>query len=166
MKVAEIMRHDVQHCRTSDNLERAAQLMWDQDLGALPVLDKGGHAVAMLTDRDVCMAAYTQGRPLRDIPIVSAASHGIYSVGPDDPVEQAEFVMKMHRVRRVPVLDPGGNLVGMIGISDLIHHVHAWRDLAEFATTLSDLFRPHDLQRFPPQTHEGEPRVNANAKGA
>ena len=166
MRVADVMSRGVQHCRTSDNLERAAQLMWEQDLGALPVLDEGGHPVAMVTDRDVCMAAYTQGKPLHDIPIVSAASHGFYSVGPDDPLERAESIMKMHRVRRVPVLDAGGNLVGMVGLADLIHHASAWHDLAELAATISDVFRPHDLQRFRPQPPGSEPPATGHAKGA
>jgi CBS-domain-containing membrane protein len=166
MKVADIMSRDVQHCRTSDNLERAAQLMWELDLGALPVVDDHGHPVAMVTDRDVCMAAYTQGRPLHDIPIVSAASHGIHCVGPDDPVERAENIMKVHRIRRVPVLDAGGNLVGMVGIADMIHHVSAWSDVAEFAATLSDVFRPHDRLRFRPQAPEGELQVEAPTRSA
>src|SRR5262245_1269543 len=70
MRVEQLMTRTVQTCTPSDCLERAAGIMWDHDCGALPVTSADGEeprVVGMLTDRDVCMAAYTQGRALRDI---------------------------------------------------------------------------------------------------
>ena len=122
MKVADVMSREVQSCRLSDSLERAAQIMWDHDRGALPVLDEGGHTVAMITDRDTCMAAYTRGKPLRDLNVYGAASARVHTVRADEPIEAAVTLMVTHRVRRLPVLDLGGNLVGVISLADLARH--------------------------------------------
>src|SRR5262245_6101900 len=64
MEVREIMSTDLETCRADDTLDRAARLMWEHDCGVVPVVDHEGTAVGMITDRDICMAAYTQGRPL------------------------------------------------------------------------------------------------------
>jgi len=161
MKVSEIMTAGVRHCWMTDTLERAAQLMWEHDVGALPVLDAGGHVVAMVTDRDACMAAYTQGQPLRVISVMKAASHAIHSAHPSDSIEDVEAIMKMHRVRRVPVVDDGGNLVGMVSLGDIVQHARASQapgalQVDVVAATLADVCRPHDLRRHPPETREVE----------
>ena len=64
MKVEQVMNRNVKTCRSSDSLDRAAQLMWENDCGCVPIVDDEGRGVGMVTDRDVCMAAYTQGGPL------------------------------------------------------------------------------------------------------
>jgi CBS-domain-containing membrane protein len=94
--------------------------MWDHDCGSLPIADHRGHIIGMVTDRDICMAAYTQGRPLREIRVTVAGSAPVHSVPPDASIAFAYQVMKMHRVRRLPVIDRGGNLVGMVSLGDIV----------------------------------------------
>lgn len=67
MKVQDIMTADVETCRLDDTLDRPAAIMWERDCGVVPVVDDESRIVGMLTDRDICMAAYTQGRPLPEI---------------------------------------------------------------------------------------------------
>jgi CBS-domain-containing membrane protein len=106
--------------------------------------------VGVVTDRDVCMAAYTQGKPLRAIPVTVAASRSVHSVRPDAAVEVAEAVMKMHRIRRLPVLDIGGNLVGMLSLADIVRCAHARPAQDEddglgadrIVSTLESVYRP------------------------
>ena len=74
MKVMDAMTRSVAACNEEDTLNRAAQLMWEGDCGCIPVLDAGGDVRGILTDRDVCMAAYTQGLPLQQIPVRRAMS--------------------------------------------------------------------------------------------
>jgi len=85
----------------------------------VPVVDQDGVVVAMLTDRDVCMAAFTQGRALGDIRISSAMSKSVWTCRPEDDVKLAEERMRHHRVRRLPVVDAEGRLVGILSLSDL-----------------------------------------------
>jgi predicted transcriptional regulator len=173
MKVAEIMTQCVRHCRMTDSLEHVAKLMWDHDVGALPVLDGRGDTVAMITDRDVCMAAYTQGKPLHEIRVSTAASHGIHFVRPDDSLEAAQALMKMHRVRRVPVLDAGGNLVGVIAVTDVIRRARSSReagdplDLDQVVRTLGEVLRPHDPRLHPDEVGGAEsPAATAHRRDA
>jgi len=119
MKISDIMTPYVATCNINDTLARAAQLMWDHDCGAIPVLDSRGCTVGIVTDRDICMAAYTQGKALRDIPVSTAASHRVVSARPDDSVEQVAEMMRAHQIRRVPVLDGQGEPVGMFALGDL-----------------------------------------------
>ena len=66
MKVGDLMTKDVKACSQHDSLNRAAQLMWENDCGSVPVVDSDSKVVGMLTDRDICMAAYTKGIALKD----------------------------------------------------------------------------------------------------
>ena len=63
MNIEKMMNSHVLSCGSSDTLNRAAQLMWDGDCGFLPVVDEQQHVVGVVTDRDICMGAYTKGVP-------------------------------------------------------------------------------------------------------
>jgi CBS-domain-containing membrane protein len=119
MKVADIMRADVEVCGTDDNLATAATRMWDADIGCLPVLDEAGRAIGMVTDRDVCMAALTRGEPLHQIPVSVAMSKQVRSCRPDATLAEAEEIMRSGQVRRLPVIDADGALVGIVSLADL-----------------------------------------------
>jgi CBS domain-containing protein len=93
--------------------------MWDRDIGCLPVLDAESHVIGVVTDRDACMAAYTQGRPLGAISVDSAMAHQAFCCAQTDRIEDVEAVMKEHQVRRVPVIDEQGHPMGMISINDI-----------------------------------------------
>jgi CBS domain-containing protein len=119
MKVEELMTTDVGACRPFDSVDRGAKVMWERDCGAVPVVDQEGRVIAMLTDRDICMAALTQGKPLGEIHVSSAMSRKLWSCRPSDDVKDAEQTMRAHQVRRLPVVDSDGKLVGLLSISDL-----------------------------------------------
>lgn len=119
MKVADVMTRGVETCSLDDSLAVAAQVMWDADCGCVPVLDVRGDVVAMITDRDVAMAALLQGKALAEISVRSAASHELVSVHEDDDVHTVEGLMRVHQIRRVPVLDGTGEPIGIVSLNDL-----------------------------------------------
>ncbi len=119
MRVDQIMSRQPAVCALEEDLQQAAKRMWEADCGVLPVLDEQQRVIAMLTDRDICMAAYTQGRPLREISVRTAMSQQLYSCFPEDTLEQAEQLMRDYQIRRIPVLDPAGRLLGILSLSDL-----------------------------------------------
>jgi len=102
-----------------DTLERAAQLLWEHDCGCLPVVDAGGIARAMITDRDICMAAYTTGRPLSLLRVEDSMSAGLAICRSEESLGNAVERMIKHQVRRLPVVDDVGLLQGIVSLSDL-----------------------------------------------
>lgn len=127
MNVGDIMTRAVRRCGLEESMDRAARLMWEGDCGVLPVVDEGGRVVGVLTDRDICMAAYTSGRPLTQIPVSVAASRKVVSVRESDSVDRAEELMREHRVRRLPVLDRDGRLAGVVSLNDLARELRGGR---------------------------------------
>jgi CBS domain-containing protein len=119
MNVLELMTTAVKFCGPSDNLQNAAQIMWDNDCGVVPVVDADGSVVGMITDRDICMAAYTRGQPLWQIPVLVAMAKQVHSVRENDQLDAVELLMRRMRIRRVPVLDGDGRLKGILSMNDL-----------------------------------------------
>ena len=119
MLVEQLMSRPAVTCSTSDSLARAAQLLWDHDFGALPVVDADGRLVGIITDRDICMAAYLRGQPLADIVVEMAMARQVHACAPGDPIGVAEKIMSQYQVRRVPVADGRARVVGVLSLSDL-----------------------------------------------
>jgi CBS domain-containing protein len=119
MRLKEVMNQPVVTCPESSTLDHAARLMWEFDCGIVPVVDDVGRITGVVTDRDVCIAAYTQGRPLATIPVATAMARAVVAGRADQTVEQAEALMREHQIRRLPVLDNEGALVGIVSMNDL-----------------------------------------------
>lgn len=120
MNVSQVMCRSVVTCSPDDTLDAAASKMWNLDIGCLPVVDGENRVVGMLTDRDVCMAAYTKGLSLKDLRVDSAMAHKVYTRQVNDRVQDVEAIMRRYRVRRVPVVDADGRLVGLVALNDLV----------------------------------------------
>jgi CBS domain-containing protein len=119
MHVKEIMSHPAVTCPTNVTLDQAARLMWEFDCGVIPVVDDSGKVCGMVTDRDICMAAYTQGKPLSAIPVTTAMARQVVAVHTDDSIEHAEGLMRASQVRRLPVLDQESRPAGLVSLNDL-----------------------------------------------
>lgn len=119
MKIRDVMTRDVRTCRPTDTLDVPAGTMWEADCGVVPVVDDRRRVVGMVTDRDVCMAAYTQGKALGAIPVASAMSKTLEACSADDDLAVAERRMQTAKVRRLPVLDAQGRLAGIVSLGDL-----------------------------------------------
>lgn len=132
VKAGELMR-PVQACAPSDNLSHAARLMWELDCGFLPVCDRGGHLVGVITDRDVCMAAYTRGQVLGDIQVWSTMSTQIVTVGSNATLEEVLALMRRTQVRRIPVVE-NERLSGAVTLADIALYLDA-PDIPAIAST-------------------------------
>lgn len=121
MNVETVMTRDPRSCSIQDSLHQAARLMWDNDCGVVPVVDETGRLRGLVTDRDVCMAGYTQGKPPHDIAIESVMSRTLFTLSPGDSIPHALGLFHERQVRRAPVTNNIGVLVGMLSISDVVH---------------------------------------------
>lgn len=132
MKARDLMTRHVHTCRVDATLAEAARTMWEADVGALPVVDDEGRVVAMITDRDICMAAYTQGVPLAASGVASAMSKQLVSCSPHASLHEIEQKMLSAQVRRIPVIDDLGTLVGIVTLGDIAHHTQSGSLLERF----------------------------------
>ncbi len=148
--VRDVMSKDVKSVRPSETLREAASRMWDADVGALPVIDDDHRVLGMITDRDACMAAYTQDRALSEIAVSSAMSQALYLCQAGDALDKAESIMAERQVRRLPVVDEEGRLVGIISLNDLARTAVAYTESNtrkqheyDVAQTLAAVSKPH-----------------------
>lgn len=152
-RVEQLMSRTVATCRPDDRLNAAAQIMWDRDCGVVPVTEPSGdgeRVVGMLTDRDVCMAAYTQGGCLADLVVSSAMSRAVESCAPTDTLRDALRRMAAARVHRLPVIDASGQLMGLLSLADVAREdARRQRGVAagEIVRTVEAITmpRPHEL---------------------
>jgi len=121
MRVDQIMTKQVNSCSPDNTLAEAAQLMWDHDCGCLPVCTGNGasRVTGVITDRDICMSALFKGKPLSELRVSDAMSRQLQACRPSDSLADAEKTMRQARIRRLPVVDEQGSLVGMISLADL-----------------------------------------------
>jgi CBS domain-containing protein len=153
MRVDQVMTKEPKVCRPSDSLNEAARLMWEHDCGCVPIVDDAGRAVGIVTDRDLCMAAYTRGLPLREVRVGEIMSQPVVSCAPDSAIESAEALMGRHQVRRLVVVGFDDRLVGVVSLGDLARaarqpgHGHA-RGLSAHALedTLAAVCQPRSAQ--------------------
>ena len=120
MKIRDLMTKQVATVRATDSTAAAARLMWDCDCGAVPVLDGDGRAIAMITDRDICMAALMRDSAPSAIPVSEAMSRTLRFCGPDDAVSTAEGIMRTYQIRRIPIVDKERRPVGMLSLADIV----------------------------------------------
>lgn len=153
MKVEQLMKREVKVCAESDTLNRAAELMWESDCGCIPVVSANGDGrlIGVATDRDIAMAAYTQGKQLWAIPVGTAMAHKVITCHASDGISQAEALMRDNQVRRLPVLDQNERVIGILSLNDVARE--AQREAAagkraevtreSVAETLATVCQPH-----------------------
>lgn len=150
MKVENLMTRTVYSCREGDSLEQAARIMWESDLGCLVVIDEAERPIGMITDRDALMAVYTQGVSLRDTQVSSAMSREVRKCSPETALKEVEQVMQRAQIRRMPVVNASGKLVGIITLGDVARSSQsAPMHLAEMpglAKTLACITQPRQRQ--------------------
>ncbi len=119
MKIAEIMTTTVATAPESATLADAARLMWDRDCGIVPIIAEDGTIRGVITDRDVCMGGLTQGRPLHEIPVTASMTTDPFTCRATDDISAVHHLMRLQRIRRLPVLDEQGRLAGIVSLNDL-----------------------------------------------
>ena len=119
MKVRELMTPKPLSCTVGTDLATVARLMAKADCGVLPVTDTGGRVTGIITDRDVCIAVAADDHPARQILAGAVAiKDTVHTCRPDDDAAAALRIMKKFKVRRLPVVNPDGTLLGMLSWSD------------------------------------------------
>jgi CBS domain-containing protein len=119
VKVKKVMRRSPKTCTPTTSLAKAVRRMRKHNFGFLPVLDDAHRLVGVVTDRDICLAAEQRDRPLSKIVVRGAMHTNLHTCRPEEDVSDVLALMTNYRVRRVPVVGSGGELQGVVTLSDL-----------------------------------------------
>jgi CBS domain-containing protein len=122
MNVKDVMVKNVSVCRPDNNLAEVAATMWDARCGVLPVVDCRGVVIGMITDRDICIALGTRNIRASEVMVKDVSLPSVFSCRANDDVRRALNTMTSQDVRRLPVVDDDGKLVGIVSIDDLFMH--------------------------------------------
>jgi len=118
VKISDLMTPRPQTVKPGDTLQFAAQTMDDLNVGVLPVLEDD-RLVGILTDRDIVVRSTCAGQDPRTTAVKEAMTLEPITLVSDASVEDALRIMEEHQLRRMPVLDETGVLVGVVSLGDL-----------------------------------------------
>lgn len=114
------MRTEVQIAGPDTDLATIARFMWERDCGMIPIVTVDRRLVGVVTDRDICIAAATKGRAPAYIRAHELLHAPVVTCGPDDDCHAALTLLCERQLRRLPVVDPDGQLVGIVSLIDFI----------------------------------------------
>lgn len=123
-------------CGPQSPVTEAAQMMEREGVGSIPVCDNG-KLEGILTDRDIAVRVVAGGRDPRETKIQDVMTRNPECVTASDSVDRAIEVMETRQVRRIPVIDGGGKLVGIIAQADIATRMHNHDQTAEVLEAIS-----------------------------
>jgi CBS domain-containing protein len=121
-QIRELMTVRPRTVKTGDSIVEAAKLMKGEDSGIAPIVD-GDRLVGVLTDRDIAIRVVAEGRDPRETKVEEIASQNLVTVDPHQDLDEALRLMAKHQVRRLPVVEEDGKLVGIVSQADVARRV-------------------------------------------
>lgn len=99
----------------------AAKMMKQEDVGLAPIVE-GDRLVGTVTDRDIVTRVIAEGRDPDSTSVRDIASTDLVTIDPQQELGEALQLMAQHQVRRLPVVEEGGKLVGVVAQADVAEH--------------------------------------------
>ena len=118
MAIRDIMTPHPVYCSPATNVEKVARMMAERDCGEIPVC-QDGRVVGVVTDRDIVVRTIAKGKDPTGMQVVNIMTPEVYTIRAGDNVNRAIELMEAHQVRRLPVVDDEGHLVGILAQADL-----------------------------------------------
>ncbi|HEY2219918.1 MAG TPA: CBS domain-containing protein [Gaiellaceae bacterium] len=115
--INEVMTRDPRTLTPESTVGEAARFMRDDDIGSLPLVE-GTKCIGTVTDRDIVVGVVAESLPL-ETPVREIAAKNLVTVDPHQPVDEAMRLMAEHQLRRLPVCDEDGRLVGIVAQADV-----------------------------------------------
>lgn len=134
----DIMTDSPTVCTPQTSSQDAARMMQDNDCGSLPVVESRDSMklMGMVTDRDLALRVLGRGLDA-NAPVREAMTKNVSSVKVDDNLDDVERVMTGQQVRRVPVVDGQGRVVGIVAQADLARELGSSKDVARVVEKIS-----------------------------
>jgi CBS domain-containing protein len=96
----------------------AAKMMRDEDVGLAPIV-QGDRLVGTVTDRDIAIRVVAEDKDPESTKVKDIASINLVTVNPQQDLDEALRLMAQHQIRRLPVVEQGGRLVGVVAQADV-----------------------------------------------
>lgn len=117
--IREVMTPDVQTISPQETVQRAAQMMDDLNVGAIPVCD-GDRLVGMITDRDITVRSVAAGQSPDQTFVGDVMSTDVRTCYSNQDLDEVMDTMGDVQIRRVPVIDENSKqLVGIVSLGDI-----------------------------------------------
>ena len=140
--IQDVMTRDVQSISPQETVQRAAQMMDELNVGAIPVLD-GQKLVGMITDRDITVRSTAAGQSPGQTRVADVMSTDVRTCGPNQTVDEVLGQMGDVQIRRVPVVDEQSNqVIGIVSLGDM-----AAKHSAGIDHTLEEISTPAEPDR-------------------
>ncbi len=127
MRVTEVMHSPAVMCPSSATLWDVALLMRDRNVGSVVVVDEIGYLAGIVTDRDLAVRGFAQGRSAES-PVDRVITRDVATVTLHADVSEAAAIMAKRLVRRLPVVDEVNHISGMVTLDDLLRHLGSETD--------------------------------------
>jgi CBS domain-containing protein len=126
MKVQDIMTKDPSRVSPDATVREAAQIMKRENVGIVPVVDrKDNRLIGVVTDRDIAIRCVAEGRDGGSCRVQEVmSSDRLHTCGPDDDVENVMEAMGKEQVRRIPIVDERGSLLGIVAQADIVREAN------------------------------------------
>ena len=125
-QIKELMTVKPRTVKQGDSIVDAAKLMKGEDTGVAPIVD-GDRLVGVVTDRDIAIRVVAEGRDPQSTKVEDVASQNLVTIDPQQDLDEALRLMAQHQVRRLPVVEEDGKLVGIIAQADVARHADSER---------------------------------------
>ena len=155
-KVAEIMIRNVESIGPAATIQEAAERMKSENVGSLPVcLDS--RLLGALTDRDITVRVTAEGRDPRTTLVRDAMTQPVVTVRPQQELADAEQLMHDHQIRRLPVVEQDGRLVGLVTLGTIAKRDGDERTVGKVFKGISQAQRPEPQRAAPTRTRKSAP---------
>ena len=121
MKAREIMTKDPRTVTPDTGLQEVARLMQSEDVGIIPVVEAGGTSLlGVVTDRDIALRVVAEGKDATSTKVSDVMSKGVRTAKESDSVDDVMELMGKEQLRRIPIVDDRGALVGIVAQADIV----------------------------------------------
>ena len=119
--IRDVMTHDPRTLESSSSVVEAARAMRDEDCGLIPIVE-GDRLVGTISDRDIAMRVVAEGKAADAVHVGEIASRELVTIDPQQDLDEAIRLMAKHQVRRLPVVEEDGKLIGIVAQADVAKH--------------------------------------------
>jgi CBS domain-containing protein len=120
MTVEDIMSRRVETCGRDTPVVTVAAKMSIKAISCVLVVDQE-RIVGIVSERDIVKLVGDSAGQIAELAAEDVMSHPVYSIPPGSTLEEVREILRTKRFRRLPVVDAGGGVVGLVTQTDLLH---------------------------------------------